>query len=242
MIKLNEVKLAVALPTYDGRICIGTALSLMAIQHRVAAVNFMASSGSLLAHVFNGPLCAALDLRDKGELTHLLMLHADIIPQTECWLDILWHEYTEIGQKGMLSVVQPIKDQRGLTSTAVEGAHEWSPRRLTMHEVMEEPITFTRPDIMLNTGMLLFDLREDWVDKAGGFTIRDALGTVAAVDDKPARRMALVMSEDWGFSRQARAAGCPQQYATRAVPCVHVGGMQYPNNRAWGEHKTDQGG
>ena len=45
--------------------------------------------------------------------------------------------------------------------------------------------------------------------------------------------MAVGMSEDWAFSRRARALGATL-YATREVSIVHSGMKDYRNDSAWG--------
>ena len=118
-----------------------------------------------------------------------------------------------------------------------------APRRLTLRECFKMPTTFTHPRILLNTGCMLFDMREPWVDQAGR---PDGPGKVFFhIDDsiqwnngEPHTRGA---SEDWNFTRMARAAGCPHDkiFATLAMPLEHVGQMRFPTDHAWGTLSKD---
>ena len=112
---------------------------------------------SLLAHGFNTLWAHALALRPQG-LTHFLMLHADIVPVDVGWLNQLHQEMIRVGAQ-VLSVVVPYKGPQGLTTTAVDPPPV---RRFTMKEIMAQPETFTHPDLLLNTGLMLVSLQEDW--------------------------------------------------------------------------------
>ena len=68
---------------------------------------------SLLASGFNSLWCTAL----KRGVTHFAMLHADIRPDRN-WLDVMLAELQRTGAD-LVSVVTPIKDARGLTSTGI---------------------------------------------------------------------------------------------------------------------------
>src|SRR5689334_15866663 len=91
--KVSEVKLAVALPSYDGRR--HNTLPLLALQKRVAFVAGIDMRASLLAHGFNQCLVKGMELMKAGLVTHFLMIHDDIIPTGEDWFDRLWHEYEQ---------------------------------------------------------------------------------------------------------------------------------------------------
>ncbi len=98
--------------------------------------------------------------------------------------------------------------------------------------------------ILLNTGMLLFDLREPWVNHCY-FTITDEIvwvnsaGEVTVPGAEGAVPTAKSTSEDWAFTRMAREHGCERIFATRAVPLQHVGQQRYPNYQAWGMPEDD---
>ena len=229
--ELAHLKLAVGLPSYDGRAVYAEPLMYLARQvpHAVP----IQVSSSLLALTFNMTLCAALKMRQTGEATHFLMLHDDIAPCGREWFMDLWQAYRDSTAQ-LIAAVVPVKDERGFTSTACE-SFPWGgkPRRYTMTEVMKMPAeTFSEPGILLNTGCMLFDLREPWVDKCH-FEVKDS---IQWVNGEPCPQSA---SEDWNFTRQARENGCSRIYATRAVKLVHFGRQMFPNYQAWGKPHDD---
>jgi len=134
----------------------------------------------------------------------------------------------------VLSAVVPLKDMQGVTSTAIEGPTPWHPTRYTIRQTLEMPVTFTHPELLVNTGLLLIDLRNnEWIKKVC-FSISDGIG-----HGPDGRSVPVVVSEDWYFSRQARAAGVTL-WATRAVKLIHRGFFNYPSWTPWGE-ATDSG-
>jgi hypothetical protein len=230
--ELESLKLAVALPSYNGTRHNG--VPLMYLSRQVPQFAPIATQSSLLAMVFNITLATAMKWRDAGHATHYLMLHDDIVPTSQNWFEELWGAY-KASNAQLICAVSPIKDARGLTSIAVETeGGVMKPRRLTMREIDKGPVTFTMPGLLLNTGCMLFDLREPWVDDCY-FHIDDKIHWV---DGVPHPQSA---SEDWNFTRMARAAGCERIYATSAMPLEHVGQARFPNHGAWGSLEQDDG-
>jgi hypothetical protein len=226
------VKAFMALPTYGYQ-----RFNTLAIVHAVTepgpfdAIFPEEHPGSLLAYGFNCLWVRALEQRPHG-CTHFLMLHADIVPIERDWLARLYQAMVAHDAQ-VLSAVVPLKDASGLTSTAYYAEGE-ALRRLTMHEVMAGAETFTAPDLLVNTGLLLVDLRKPWVEEIC-FTITDRIQKHA--DGSFAVH---VLGEDYGFSLQARRLGIPL-WATRAVPLSHAGLSWYPNFTAWGALSHDDG-
>lgn len=106
------------------------------------------------------------------------------------------------------------------------------PSPLTMTEIMARPETFTAPDLLVNTGMLLVDMRADWVESIF-FTIKDR------IDKSPNGAYTVVCEpEDWGFSRQARRLRV-QLWATQRVRLIHMGPGYYNNFQTWGTDAHD---
>jgi len=217
--------LLVAVPTYDGRRCNWRALAdlycVRDIQVRIIEV-----CSSLLALGFNQAWAAALNSRPN----FFLMLHEDIIPVQEGWEKLLFRELLD-RNASVLSVVSPIKTPNGLTSTAIETDDPWNPRRLSMTEVFEKPETWTEEGLLINTGMMLVNFSEPWVDKVH-FTIRDQIVR------KNGEWAAEVQPEDWNFSRMAREHGA-RLYATRKVVIQHIGRAGFDNSCVWGTEETD---
>jgi hypothetical protein len=189
--------------------------------------------GSLLAANFNGLWCSALNRILAGEeIKYFAMLHDDIGP-TDFWLDDLIEEL-EAKQLDVLSVVSPIKNMQGLTSVAVDGGDQWHPKcRLTMHEVMSLPETFTSEDVggplLLNTGCWVCRFDWDWVRKVH-FTINDRIVLMPATGKLEPQ----VEPEDWNFSRQLNRLSL-KLGATRKVVISHRGELDFRNDRQWGQ-------
>jgi hypothetical protein len=196
------------------------------------------SQCSLLPNSFNALLVAALNMRKAHGITHLAMLHGDIVPQ-EYWLDTLLEEMEATGVDAISAVV-PIKTHEGLTSTAIgrtEGGRlKWN--RLTMKDVFGLPETFTINDtpyqdrmLLINTGCLLIDLGKPWVMDwvhGGGFRFETWIDEV-----EPGEFKATTAPEDWLMSYDiARLGGTVA--ATRKVGLSHLGDFNYTNRVVWG--------
>ena len=100
-----------------------------------------------------------------------------------------------------------------------------------MHEIMKMEPTFTFPNILLNDGLMLVDLRKDWVNHIW-FHFDDKITMYRG------KRQVAMKPEDWNFSRDARKLGATM-YATREVRLTHHGQQSFPNSFAWGTHETD---
>jgi len=197
----------------------------------VGTIHYMTAQGSLLAHVFNRTLCEARQKRDAGVATHFCMLHDDIAPEAD-WFQKLWAEYIKEpeGKRGVISAVSPIKSPHMMTSTALD-TDPWEPRKLTLEEVSRLPVTFGADaskvltgvplNLLVNTGLMLFDLREPWVDGLV-FSIRDFIQVKDGVPK------AFVEPEDWRMSRYIHSQGYPVR-ATRAVELAHYGSLGWTN-------------
>lgn len=191
-------------------------------------------SSSLLAKTFNHLWCNALNARSKG-VTHFAMVHADIGPETY-WLDKM-HAIMSEHKADILSVVAPMKSYEGLTSTGIDGyidgRRALTPRRFTMREIYAMPhATFTHPDLVINTGLMLVDLTKPWVEEVA-FGIADE---IHVSDD--GKFTPFTIPEDWSFSRQARNRGAII-YATRDVKLEHWGTAAYANTGPWGSLEID---
>jgi predicted O-methyltransferase YrrM len=208
----------------------GTRINLRILKTGMVALNF----NSLWAEALNG--------RTAWGTSHWAMHHADIQSRPG-WLDELIAEMERVGAD-VLSVVVPIKDERGLTTTAV-GDDGQVLRRLTMHEVYGLHETFEAADLglpegqylMVNTGLWVCRFDVPWVAPPvfPGFYFTDGIfqlpdGSIGAGE----------ISEDWNFS-----SFCARQrlrvFATRKVPVIHHGGKGYPNTEPWGTWARDLG-
>ncbi len=219
-----------AVPIRGTDINFGTALGLMYPTAGKCSVVLDNHATSVLPYTFNLLWARALNRREKHGVTHFAMIHADIVPEQH-WLDtlmgILVAEDADI-----VSAVVPIKDERGMTSTALDSRNPWLPRALSLHEVFQLPgDTFTDPAILLNTGLWVCRMDRPWVDAIGGFRQTDELV------NENGQYVARTMSEDWDFSRRARKLGC-KLIATRRVG-LHHERPEFHNRSAWGTWRTD---
>lgn len=191
---------------------------------------------SLLTLTFNRLWVAALN--ERQHFTHFVMLHDDVVPLNPGWLDVLVSEQQK-SRADVLSSVVPIKDERGLTSTAILDRRSNKMRRLTMSEACDLPDTFDANDagypgcvILPNTGCWIADFTRPWVEKIC-FTIRDK-----NFRGPDGQWQTQCFGEDWDFGVQCADLGV-RVCATRAVPIVHKGSFDYPNMVGWGRLKTD---
>lgn len=205
--------------------------------------------GSLLASNFNQLWCLALNLVHSGErVDYFAMLHDDVEP-TDWWLDDLIDEL-EAKQLDVLSLVVPIKDNRGLTSMALArpDGDNWLPHcRLSMHDVYQLPETFTSDDLgglklLLNTGCWVAKWNQEWC-RTVHFEINDRIVFNTAAN----RYQAQTEPEDWCFSRQLHEIGAgPTAHlmplrigATRKIAADHSGETRFTNTRPWGKQHFD---
>jgi SAM-dependent methyltransferase len=198
---------------------------------------------SLLDHCFNQIWAEALDQRDDAGATHLAMIHADVEPPMG-WLDDLYEEMVRLDAH-IVSGVIPIKNSCALTSTAINPNDcfadfgTWVPRRLTMKEVVRLPETFGAADVgcplLLNTGLWICDLRNEWVDKV----CFDSVKRIVKKTD--GKRVAQCISEDWFLSNTLNQMGYADKlFATRKIKVLHHGERTFKNWDAWGLWETDK--
>lgn len=192
------------------------------------------NAGSIVTHNFNQLWVAALNLRKTQGVTHFLLWHADIRPLGQDWLDNMFAEM-EANQADVLSAIVPIKDDRGLTSTAFD-LGDWKAARLTQKQVWGKniPDTWTADNLLVNTGLMLVDFRKPWVEKIC-FTINDKIVYENGV------WQAYCESEDWNFSRQCHKLGV-RLFATRKIITEHNGIKAFRSDAIWGQEVDRQAG
>jgi predicted O-methyltransferase YrrM len=217
--------------------------------------------GSLLANTFNQAWCGALNYQKHGrDITHFAMLHDDVVP-LDGWLATLLEDLRDSGAD-LVSACIPIKDQRGLVSTAIDDPSDpfCVERRLTMEEVFYLPSVFMAKDtsypdrmLLVNTGCWVCHFTRPWRFR-GHFEINDRIvyrlpdgrrllqEEAARLAERdllpPGEWSSEVDPEDWNFSRQIQRAGAVVA-ASRRVVVSHVGILPYPNNHPWGDMKQD---
>lgn len=187
---------------------------------------------SLLATNFNHSWVMALNEATTGDgCDYFAMLHSDIGPE-DYWLDMLIAEL-EAKQLDVLGVAVPIKDERGLTSLAVDGESTWRPkRRITQRELWSLPETFTSDDVdgplLLNTGCWVCKFDPAWADEVH-FTVNDRI----VYNAETKRYYAETEPEDWFFSRLCHELKL-NIGATRIVNVKHRGQADFDNHKVWG--------
>lgn len=220
-------------PTYDGTRYNSLAMArVLRDEIPDTLVNLIEFSGSVLTYSFNSLWAAALNLRQaEVPVTHFLLWHADIMPEPNNWLEIMLGEMKRTGAK-VLSAVAPIKNDKGMTSTARD-TDLYHPLRYTVTELsqMTEP-TWTEPDLLINTGLMLVDFSAPWVENIC-FTMTDKIEKNA-----DGKYRVYFTPEDWNFSRSCRALGIPV-HATIAVTINHIGRASYSSANVWG-YPTDE--
>lgn len=195
---------------------------------------------SMLPRTFNYLWCDARRERKNHPLKLLGMIHDDVAPEPGC-LDILYSEMQRVGAD-MISAVIPIKNDLGVTSTAVDNPDDpYSNRRLCMKEVFNLPETFEAKDIpwrkegqclLANTGLFLMRFDQPWVDEFPGFRFQNSIRNQADGDCN-----SIDIPEDWDFSRWMASKGL-KVFCTRKVKLEHELPI-YHNTAPWGAWPTD---
>lgn len=184
--------------------------------------------GGYAANCFNTLWCEAWSYQ-----VDRFAMHHDDIRCVPGWLDLLEDERERVNAD-ILSVVIPINDERGLTSTCVleKDPTVWNARRLTMTEIFNLPETFTLERLAVNTGLWICRFDQPWVGHFPGFEIKTRINTSNDLKS-PA-----VSGEDWEFSRWAHRYKI-RVFATRKIEVHHRGTKEYGNHTPWGTWKTD---
>lgn len=226
---MERPKIFLGVPTYDGSRDNGMGL-VRAYQHANWITEIMSSS---LAFCFNKIWCEMLNMRAEGRVTHFAMMHADVVPLQSNFLKIL-HDELVAYDADVMSVIIPIKNELGLTSTGIDTQDIHYPQRVTLHQAFALDETWTHDRLLVNTGLWIADVRPergDWPEKIC-FKFQEK---IVKVDGKFEPRS---IPEDWDFSRQMRALG-RTMYATRKVEVNHVGRHLYTNTKPWGTALED---
>ena len=239
-------KVFVGMPCGDGWTHVSSAASAM---QRASATPIILGyeGGSCLMHTFNQLWTKGLLARESG-VTHFAMIHADV-EASPGWLDVLVEEQRQTGAVAVSAVVA-IKDNKGLTSTAVGSPTDfYDYRRITVSELRKLPATFEMADVarlwgpeltdgkclLINTGCFLVDIRHPmWDEAAEDGTLAFAFEQHSRIQRWPNGVYSPEFApEDWLISRYIARHGrsCA---ATTKVVTAHHGVQVYPNNVVWG--------
>jgi hypothetical protein len=228
-----------AVASWEGSTVEGSTCEHCGVHSPKIKVTKMISGNSFLAHNFNTLWSIGLNRREKAGFTHFAMIHSDVKVITPGWLDVLVAEM-ERTEADWLSVVLPIKDWDGITSTAVEDVKTGQVRRLTVTEVQQCPVsTFDAADLGLpdhrilgSTGLWLVDFRQAWVEKVW-FEVRNR------IIKTPQGFVPQVAPDDWLFCRWLHRLRC-RLLSTKIVKTRHIGECEFPNDEAWGNKVRDE--
>lgn len=225
--KKPTAKVYLGVPTHDGRIQNEVVNAPLTAGRTLGG--FTIEGGSALTYNFNSLYCLALNNRKNG-FTHFAMLHADVAVTERGWLDKMV-EIMERESADVVSVVMPLKKVGSdVTSTAIEIPDETKPlgfvaRKLTLRECADRGRTWTDPMLLVNTGLMLVDIRKPWAEEVW-FEFQD---TIEAVEKDGVKTFFPVsLAEDFGFSRMVRAAG-GKLVVTMEINAFHCGGGRFSN-------------
>lgn len=221
----KKAKVFVGIPAYGDKVNPSLIEAMLGASPKGQLFHIQSSALSLLPHNFNVLYCNALNARAKG-FTHFCLVHADVVIKTKAWLDKML-DIMERENADVLSVISPIKDKRGVTSTAVCNG-TWQANKLTMREIMALSETFTHPKLLVNTAVILIDIQKPFAELAH-FEFRDRIRW----SNSEQKFMPEVWPEDWGYSEMAREKGA-RVFATREIELEHIGTHRYSNQFAWG--------
>jgi hypothetical protein len=230
----QSVCLAVPATPYGG-VCVGAVTSILHAVGSRREIGVRVGGSSLLTFDFNDMLCAVLN---DGTYEWFVMLHSDVGPVHPSWLDDLL-DLAQRHDADVMSVVLPIKNTNGLTSTAVD-TDPWRPRRLTIKEIAELPETFGNQlcrdrfggDLLVNTGCMAVRVG-DWL-RGAVFDFSNVI-----IKDDNGRYVPYVEPEDWKFSRWCNRRE-KRIMVTSAVPAVHYGHHGFVNYGTWGRMDHDE--
>jgi hypothetical protein len=228
------------------------AATQFASQRNDIAADYGTYGNIAIGLMFNVLWCKALNAAARGNTTHCVMLHNDVVPEPN-WLDKLLG-VMERRNDDLVSVSIPIKDTRGLTSCGLGNPNDhWEVQKFSTTEVFSLPETFGRSDtvqcglnlddwpVMFNTGCWIADLRKPkWreLDDQGRakfyFTMHDEI-----LPDKNGELYPNFEPEDWFFSRLCAEHGIKYS-VTREVKVRHFGQAAWSNDAEWGTQLTDE--
>lgn len=192
---------------------------------------------SLLTTNFNDLWCRALNSRPRP--SHFLMVHSDVGPLGNGWVDTMLRELDK-AKADVLSIVMPLKNGEGVTSTGIMRASDNKIRKLSLRETLACPTTFDAAaagypgsTLLINTGLWVCRFDPRWVEKIV-FRIHDTI-----LKDVNGKFMPAAVGEDFLFSIDAQRLGL-RVVASHCIQATHVGRFDYPNFGAWGAVDGDK--
>ena len=244
-------------PTHDGRVHDGCGRALYGSASRQHQVESLVMQFSLLTTNCNILWAMALNRFEAGQLEWFALLHSDVQPEPH-WIDKLIAAADE-HQADVMTAVIPIKNHKGLTSTAIgDPADEYGKFvRLTMSQVRHPqfPKSFDAQQAVAALGQLPEGLRYQAAEPANLLCNTGAMVCRLGKWCDPTRvyfdevtRFArlngqwtpIVRSEDWFFTARAAACGA-KVMATTTLQTIHHGTLQFPSDQVWGMPQDVEG-
>lgn len=220
--------------------CWGTTTGVINSTAKHTVQPFNAGVGFSGVEDFNLCLIDALNLYERGEVTHFAMLHSDIEPDPEQrWLDILLDEM-DARNAVVVSAHNRLKDGSGNTSSGIcDPANPWQGayRRFTVREILRDlPETFNNvlagyPDrpLLHNTGCWVADLRHPiWHETNDDGSLKTLFRfPERAIRGNDGTWIHQRESEDWCLSRELWERGCKSNtWITSRVRLTHYEGSR----------------
>jgi hypothetical protein len=225
----NKPRILIACPKYSDDV-IGEAYmskqnaernDLHPEEDHVDIIYDLSTKGSLLCLAFNQLLAEALNKKDEGDITHMLMCHADVAAQ-QGFANVLYRIMRERGDTVVSAVVNIKEPERRRTSCAVGNRHDHFDirRYIETTDRLSMPETFCTADVaredgeilLVNTGMWLADLRSEFWDSFE-FSFTDRIMRNPATG----KRQAFCVPEDWNLAYQMDEAGVPYSASWKIV-------------------------
>jgi hypothetical protein len=244
-------------PTHDGRIFDGCAKVFYNNASQFHHVEPAVATFSLLTANCNILWAMALNWYESNQVDWFALIHSDIQPEP-LWIDKLIAE-ADAHRADIMTAVIPIKNDRGLTSTAIcDPSDDYGKFiRITTSQVRHPsfPTTFDGPMAVQALRSLPGDLRLDapadarllcntgcmvcrlgaWCDPRHVYF--DEVTKFERVNNhwKP-----FIRSEDWFFTGRATAQGA-KVMATTTLKVLHHGLTPFPSDQIWGPPLDHEG-
>ena len=214
---LDKPSILIGIPNYSNQLPTSLTFELATMMQPSFPfiIEVKTASSSVLTHTFN--VLWAHMLNNRSRFTHFLMLHDDIVPEGR-WLEHMIYNMAA-AKVDVLSAVVPMKDDTAFVSTALDkGTNDCY--KLTVQECRDMGPLIEHKDLLINTGLMLVDLRASWIDQVVFTFVNDIL----LMGDGLWK--ATCLGEDYKFSRDVKRLG-GSLAATTGVTLKHIGTKEY---------------
>lgn len=214
----------------------------------VAAIVEPGTPNSLLGKSFNELWVLFLHSRGMLKLAAGAMIHSDIGAEMG-WLSKMWTIMNRVNAD-FLSVVVPIKNNEGWTSTAIHDAKTKAIRRLSLKQCFAYPPTFCMSDIgpeedclCPNSGLWICRANlPQWehIDEEGRLIFHWECKDAITRNEERKIYETKGLSEDWHAGLMMKSLGI-KVYCTTEVRCTHYGMGAWDNHTPWGTAESEPG-